>query len=120
MVCVACCGAVTPASALGAGWSGTDEHAAHAHAKAAAMSRARCTITAAYPTPGRGRLRTACGRAHRGASRAGSVIRTAHALRRICRSECEVFKQLAKNQNRPWFQAHKAEFEAGWQSPMSE
>jgi uncharacterized protein (TIGR02453 family) len=30
------------------------------------------------------------------------------------------FKQLAKNQDRAWFQAHKAEFEAGWQSPMNE
>jgi uncharacterized protein (TIGR02453 family) len=30
------------------------------------------------------------------------------------------FKQLAKNQDRTWFQAHKAEFETGWQSPMSE
>jgi uncharacterized protein (TIGR02453 family) len=30
------------------------------------------------------------------------------------------FKQLAKNQDRTWFQAHKAEFEAGWQSPMNE
>jgi uncharacterized protein (TIGR02453 family) len=30
------------------------------------------------------------------------------------------FKQLAKNQDRAWFQAHKAEFEAGWQNPMNE
>ncbi len=30
------------------------------------------------------------------------------------------FKQLAKNQDRVWFQAHKAEFEAGWQEPMGE
>ena len=30
------------------------------------------------------------------------------------------FKLLAKNQDRSWFQAHKAEFEAGWQSPMQE
>lgn len=30
------------------------------------------------------------------------------------------FKQLAKNQDRTWFQAHKAEFEAGWQGPMTE
>jgi uncharacterized protein (TIGR02453 family) len=30
------------------------------------------------------------------------------------------FKQLAKNQDRSWFQAHKAEFEAGWQGPMKE
>jgi len=30
------------------------------------------------------------------------------------------FKQLAKNQDRTWFQAHKAEFEAGWQAPMKE
>jgi uncharacterized protein (TIGR02453 family) len=30
------------------------------------------------------------------------------------------FKQLAKNQDRAWFQAHKAEFEAGWQKPMNE
>lgn len=30
------------------------------------------------------------------------------------------FKQLAKNQDRAWFQAHKAELEAGWQEPMGE
>lgn len=34
--------------------------------------------------------------------------------------KAKFFKQLAKNQNRDWFQAHKAEFEAGWQNPMSE
>jgi uncharacterized protein (TIGR02453 family) len=30
------------------------------------------------------------------------------------------FKQLKKNQDRSWFQAHKAEFEEGWQGPMKE
>ncbi len=30
------------------------------------------------------------------------------------------FRALAKNQNREWFQAHKAEFEEGWQNPMKE
>jgi len=30
------------------------------------------------------------------------------------------FKLLAKNQDRAWFQAHKAEFETGWQTPMKE
>ena len=30
------------------------------------------------------------------------------------------FRLLAKNQDRAWFQAHKAEFEAGWQAPMKE
>lgn len=28
------------------------------------------------------------------------------------------FKALAKNQNRDWFQAHKGEFETGWNGPM--
>ncbi len=28
------------------------------------------------------------------------------------------FKVLAKHQDRAWFQAHKAEFETGWQTPM--
>ena len=35
-------------------------------------------------------------------------------------SSGKFFKQLAKNQDRNWFQAHKAEFEAGWQTPMQE
>ena len=30
------------------------------------------------------------------------------------------FKLLSKNQDRAWFQARKAEFEAGWQTPMKE
>jgi len=30
------------------------------------------------------------------------------------------FRTLAKNQNRDWFQAHKQEFEEGWQGPMKE
>jgi uncharacterized protein (TIGR02453 family) len=30
------------------------------------------------------------------------------------------FRLLSKNQDRAWFQAHKAEFETGWQSPMKE
>jgi len=30
------------------------------------------------------------------------------------------FRLLAKNQDRAWFQAHKAEFEAGWQAPMKD
>jgi len=30
------------------------------------------------------------------------------------------FRTLAKNQNRDWFQAHKQEFEDGWQGPMKE
>jgi uncharacterized protein (TIGR02453 family) len=28
------------------------------------------------------------------------------------------FRKLAKNQNREWFQAHKAEFDEGWNAPM--
>jgi uncharacterized protein (TIGR02453 family) len=28
------------------------------------------------------------------------------------------FRKLAKNQNRDWFQAHKEEFEVGWNAPM--
>jgi uncharacterized protein (TIGR02453 family) len=34
--------------------------------------------------------------------------------------KAKFFKQLSKNQDRAWFQAHKAEFEAGWQAPMKE
>ncbi len=30
------------------------------------------------------------------------------------------FRLLAKNQERAWFQARKAEFESGWQAPMKE
>lgn len=30
------------------------------------------------------------------------------------------FKALAKNQNREWFQAHKDEFEIGWNQPMKD
>jgi uncharacterized protein (TIGR02453 family) len=32
--------------------------------------------------------------------------------------EGKFFRALAKNQKREWFQAHKAEFEAGWNAPM--
>jgi len=35
-------------------------------------------------------------------------------------AKAKFFEQLAKNQDRTWFQAHKAEFEAGWQAPMKE
>lgn len=35
-------------------------------------------------------------------------------------ANAKFFKQLAKNQDRAWFQAHKAEFEEGWQAPMKE
>jgi uncharacterized protein (TIGR02453 family) len=34
--------------------------------------------------------------------------------------QAKFFRLLAKNQDRNWFQAHKAEFEAGWQAPMKE
>ena len=34
--------------------------------------------------------------------------------------QAKFFRLLAKNQDRSWFQAHKAEFEAGWQAPMKE
>lgn len=34
--------------------------------------------------------------------------------------DAKFFKQLAKNQNREWFQAHKEEFEEGYQKPMKE
>lgn len=34
--------------------------------------------------------------------------------------DAKFFKQLAKNQNRDWFQAHKEEFEKGWNKPMKE
>lgn len=35
-------------------------------------------------------------------------------------ADAKFFRKLAKNQNREWFQAHKAEFEAGYQQPMKE
>ncbi|HEY2409219.1 MAG TPA: DUF2461 domain-containing protein [Polyangiaceae bacterium] len=35
-------------------------------------------------------------------------------------ADAKFFRLLAKNQDRAWFQAHKAEFEAGWQAPMKE
>jgi uncharacterized protein (TIGR02453 family) len=35
-------------------------------------------------------------------------------------ANAKFFQQLAKNQDRAWFQAHKAEFEEGWQAPMRE
>lgn len=34
--------------------------------------------------------------------------------------DAKFFKQLAKNQNREWFQAHKEEFDEGWQKPMKQ
>jgi uncharacterized protein (TIGR02453 family) len=34
--------------------------------------------------------------------------------------DAKFFRLLAKNQNRDWFQAHKDEFEEGWQKPMKE
>jgi uncharacterized protein (TIGR02453 family) len=35
-------------------------------------------------------------------------------------SNAKFFRLLSKNQDRAWFQAHKTEFETGWQSPMKE
>jgi uncharacterized protein (TIGR02453 family) len=35
-------------------------------------------------------------------------------------ANAKFFQQLAKNQDRAWFQARKAEFEEGWQAPMKE
>lgn len=35
-------------------------------------------------------------------------------------ADAKFFRLLAKNQNRRWFQAHKAEFDEGWQKPMVE
>lgn len=35
-------------------------------------------------------------------------------------ANAKFFQLLAKHQDRTWFQAHKAEFEAGWQAPMKE
>jgi uncharacterized protein (TIGR02453 family) len=35
-------------------------------------------------------------------------------------ANAKFFQQLEKHQDRAWFQAHKAEFEAGWQAPMKE
>jgi len=34
--------------------------------------------------------------------------------------DAKFFERLAKHQDRAWFQAHKAEFETGWQAPMKE
>src|SRR5207248_1105747 len=33
-------------------------------------------------------------------------------------AEAKFFRNLAKRQSREWFQAHKAEFDEGWQEPM--
>ncbi len=33
-------------------------------------------------------------------------------------AKAEFFKKLAKKNERPWFVAHKAEFEEGWNAPM--
>jgi uncharacterized protein (TIGR02453 family) len=33
-------------------------------------------------------------------------------------TKCTFFHRLAKNQNKDWFTAHKAEYEDGWQHPM--
>jgi len=35
-------------------------------------------------------------------------------------ADAKFFRLLAKNQSRDWFQAHKAEFDEGWQKPMVE
>jgi len=35
-------------------------------------------------------------------------------------ADAKFFKLLEKHQDRAWFQAHKAEFEAGWQAPMQQ
>jgi uncharacterized protein (TIGR02453 family) len=35
-------------------------------------------------------------------------------------ADAKFFRSLAKNQNRAWFQAHKPEFDAGYQEPMKE
>lgn len=35
-------------------------------------------------------------------------------------ADAKFFRSLAKNQNREWFQAHKTEFEEGWNEPMKE
>lgn len=35
-------------------------------------------------------------------------------------ANAKFFQRLAKNQDRAWFQAHKAEFEVGFQAPMKE
>jgi uncharacterized protein (TIGR02453 family) len=35
-------------------------------------------------------------------------------------ASAKFFRLLSKNQDRAWFQAHKAAFEAGWQAPMKE
>jgi len=35
-------------------------------------------------------------------------------------AHAKFFQLLAKHQDRAWFQAHKPEFEAGWQAPMKE
>jgi|HubBroStandDraft_1064217.scaffolds.fasta_scaffold22301_3 uncharacterized protein (TIGR02453 family) len=35
-------------------------------------------------------------------------------------AEGRFFKQLARNQKREWFQAHKEEFEIGWNQPMKD
>jgi uncharacterized protein (TIGR02453 family) len=36
----------------------------------------------------------------------------------FCDNDAKFFKQLAKNNKRDWFLAHKTEFEEGWNAPM--
>ena len=64
------------------------------------------------------RSRTSGSRPHRVAIT--TVITCAHGLRRVRQQNPKFFRLLAKNQSREWFQAHKAEFEEGWLSPMKD
>src|SRR5262245_48210704 len=43
---------------------------------------------------------------------------TAQGFRGFADSKGAFFTRLAKNQDKEWFTAHKAEYETGWQAPM--
>jgi uncharacterized protein (TIGR02453 family) len=46
------------------------------------------------------------------------MLRRMAGFRGFADADGRFFKQLAKNQNRDWFLAHKAAFETGWNQPM--
>lgn len=48
----------------------------------------------------------------------GAMSTTEAAYTGFADADAKFFRALAKNQSREWFQAHKTEFEEGWNTPM--